>query len=243
VTGLLAHPVTEAELERLYYELARIGASSVGRKRRWRYRPRGEEALIALAAETLRYDPRLLSILVQLLRRVYGRLNPQRVREQMRAMRWPQALLVVLEFAKAASDDKEFHHFCDYVAAGWSRVAPAARFFMDAERPGSRMATRNVGRNLKPYARWGFVGSERPIVDPLTKRTIGGYDAPTRQRILGELAAQKPEFALADYMDAIDHAVSRQQALLDLKRSADVVASGHGRGAKWRRRTRPRPAA
>jgi hypothetical protein len=234
VTGLVAHAPTEGELERLYHELARRGAPSVGAKRPWPYRPRDDEALLALAAEMARYDARLLSILVQMLRRTWRTLNPRALREHMQAMRWPQALLVVLEFARAAERDQEFQHFCDYIAAGWPRIDPAERFFIDAERPASRIARRNLGRNLKPYARWGFVGNERPIVDSVTRRTVGSYDAATRARILEELAAQVAEFSLAEYLEAIDHAVSRQQALIDLRRHPGLVPQGHGRGAKWR---------
>lgn len=238
MTDTLAHPPTETELERLYYELARIGAPSVGRKRPWPYRPRGLEQLVVLAAEMLRYDPRLLSILLQFLLSAWPRLNPIALREQMRAMRWPQALLVVLEFARAASDDPELRYLCDYLSAGWPRVEPAERFFIDAERPGSRVAMRRIGRNLQAYARWGFVGSEKPTVDAATKRTVGRYDAVTRGRILAELSLRGSDFTLADYLDAVDHAISRQQALMDLKRCPGLVVKGHGRGARWWRKRR-----
>jgi hypothetical protein len=233
VSGLLRHPPTEAELERLYHELALIGAPSVGRKRPWRYRSRSREELLALAAEMLRYDARLLSILLQYLVATWSELNPVHLRVALRSMRWPQAMLVVLEFGKAASDDPEFRYFAEYVSAGFTRVEPAERFFMDAERPGSRIAQRALGRNLQPYARWGFVGNEKPIADVATKRTVGRYDAETRQRILSDLAASVDDFTLADYLAAVDHAISRQQALLDLRRSPNLSSSGRGRGARW----------
>jgi hypothetical protein len=239
VTGLLAHPPTQAELERLYHELAQIGASSVGRMRPWRYRPANHEGLVALAAEMLRYDARLLSILLQLVLQRWASFNPLLLRQHMRTMRWPQALLVVLDFAKVASRDAELRYFRDYLASGWPRVDPVERFFLDAERPGSRMAVRRLGRNLQPYARWGFLGSERPTVDAVSKRTVGRYDARTRRQILAELTRSNPELTLADYLEAIDHAISRQQALLDLQRSPDLVMRGHGRGARWQRRGKP----
>ena len=51
--GLLYHPPAQAELERLYFELAQVGGTSVGRKRPWRYHPATFEALLALAAEMM----------------------------------------------------------------------------------------------------------------------------------------------------------------------------------------------
>jgi hypothetical protein len=233
-TGLLAHPPTQVELERLYYELALVGAPSVGRKRNWPYRPENREALLVLAAEFLRYDPRLLSILLQFLLGHYRELNPMLIRRWMHRMRWPQALLVLLEFTKIATADQELLHMCNYLAAGFSRIEPDERFFIDAERPGSRMAARGLGRNLDAYGRWGLIGNEKPIVDPVTKRTVGRYGSDTRKRILTDLAATGVEFSLADYLAAVDNAISRQQALKDLQALPGLHSSGHGRGAKWR---------
>jgi hypothetical protein len=229
----LLHPPTQPELERLYYELAQRGGTSVGSRQPWPYRPASFEALLALASDMLRYDARLLSILVQLALARWRDLNPIVLRDRMHDMRWPQALLVALEFARDASEDPEFRYFADYVAAGQQRVEPAERFFMDMERPASRIAERRLGRNLAAYARWGFIGSERPIADPVTKRALGRYDATTRRDILHGLIARRAELTLAEYLDAVDHAISRQQALADLQSCAELRPSGHGRGARW----------
>lgn len=234
---LLRHAPTPAELERLYWELGRLGAPSVGRRSRWAYAPEGPEALVALAGEMLRYDARLLSVLLELFMRRWRSLDPLALRDQMHRMRWPQALCVVLEFVREASPDDELRYFADYVTRGWPRIDPTERFFVEGDDPAGRMAARKLGRNLGPYARWGFVGTERPSVDARTKRTVGRYDAATRRRILRELADRGPDVRLADYLDAVDRSVTRQQALADL-RSSGLVLVGHGRGAKW---SRPRP--
>ncbi len=231
--GLLRHAPTRAELERLYHELSRAGAPSVGRRSGWPYHPAGDAALFALGAEMLRYDARLLTVLLQLVLRRWRDLNPRELREQMAAMRWPQALCVVFSFARLATTDPELRRFADYVCSGWPRVEPPQRFFLDAARPGSRMAARQLGRNLAQYSRWGFIGSERPAADLVTKRTVGRYDAATRRSILGELLAQRKTVSLADCMEALDGSVTRQQALNDL-RSLGLRVAGHGRSARWR---------
>jgi hypothetical protein len=243
--GLLRHPPREAELQRLYHELALIGAPSVGMKRRWTYRPQGREDLIALSGEMLRYDPRLLTILLQLMLRRWEELNPLILRRRMADMRWPQALLVVFAFARSASSDPELRHLIGYLSAGWPRVTPAERFFLDAERPGSRMAARGLGRNLRAYSAWGFIGTERPIADTVTRRTVGRYDARTRRRILDDLIARHGQITLSEYIESVDHSVSRQQATLDLRAHPDLRLTGHGRGARWRalRRSARRPSS
>jgi hypothetical protein len=244
VTGLLLHAPTEPELERLYYELALLGATSVGFKRTWPYCPQTQEQLIALAGECIRYDPRLLSIVLQLFLRIWTTIHPVRLRQEMAKMRSPQALLVALEFAKDASSESEFRYWIEYLSAGWPRLNTGESFFFDLERPASRRAKRRIGRNLAAYVRWGFTGSERPVVDNTTKRSVGRYDAVTRKRLVMQLAQRKKRFSLADYLDDIDHSISRQQALADLKSCFDLTVVGHGRGARWQLRAElPTPAA
>ena len=153
----------------------------------------------------------------------------------MKGMRWPQALLVVLGFARLATSDAELRHLIDYLSAGWPRVEPAERFFLDAEKPGSRMAERHLGRNLGPYARWGFLGTERPTADVATKRVVGRYDSRTRRDILQALLNRRGEVTLGDYLAAVEHAITRQQALADVRRSPGLELVGRGRAARWRR--------
>jgi len=231
--GLLAHPPTPEELQRLYHELALLGAPSVGRRRRWPYRFSSHEELIALSGEMLRYDARLLTILLQLLLTIWPTLDPLELRRQMTMMRWPQSLLVVLEFARICSDDRELRFLADYLAAGRRRIDPPERFFLDDANPASRGAARRLGRNLAPYARWGLIGTERPVADMATRRPLGNYDAATRRRILDEIVERSGRVTISEYLDAMDGAVSRQQALEDLRRHGRLAVSGRGRGAVW----------
>ncbi len=227
--GLLDHVPTQQELERLYHELAREGASSVGRPSDWPYRFENREHLLALAGEMLRYDPRLLSILVEWFTNAWRSLNLTELRRRMREMRWPQALQVVFAFARQARpDDRELRYAIDYLAAGFEPVIPTERFFLGMERPGSRRAARRAGRSLGAYSSWGFLGTERPTVDAFTKRTVGRYDAPTRRRIARELAARGP-FSLRDYLDAVDGSVSRQQARAESDRGRPDAARARPR--------------
>ena len=240
MTGLLAGAPTQQHLERLYHELARLGAPAVGRRSAWPYHPGSTEELLALAGEMLRYDPRLLTILLQWVLEHWQDLDPQALRRSMRRMRWPQALAVVFEFARAADSNRELGLLADYVTARWPRLDPAEQFFFDAARPGSRMAARSLGRSLSPYTKWGFVGTERPIVDVGTKRAVGRYDRATRLRILDRLLDERQVISLADYLEAVDNAVSRQQARNDLAGHPELTVEGRGRGAHWRRRRRAR---
>lgn len=232
MTRLLRRPPTVSDLERMYYELAARGAPAVGRKRSWPYRKLSDAALFCLACEMIRYDARLLTILVQYLLRSWRTNNPVELRAQMRSMSYPQVACVVVEFARAATTDAELRHFCDYLCAGWGKVEPIERLFLDTEPVASRSAARKLGRNLREYARWGFIGTERPTLNQATRELGGRYDVETRRRILREVLTEKPGLRLAHLMDTIDGGTSRQQLLADL-RAIGGRPNGHGRGATW----------
>jgi len=234
--GLLVRVPTDRDLERLYHELARHGAASVGRHRPWPYRVSTIQDLLALAGEMLRFDARLLSILVQLVLARWLEIDPAVLRRRMHEMRWPQALAVAFEFVHLATLDPELRHLAEYVRAGWPRVDPPERFFFDVDRPGSRTGERRLGRNLAPYAEWGFIGVERPTVDS-TKRALGRYDAATRRRILERLLGEKRDVSILEYLDAVDRTISRQQARNDLV-GIGARRVGGGRGARWRVKAR-----
>ncbi len=231
---MLARVPTEDDLARAYWELARIGASSVGRKTDWPYAPESEEQLVALAADMARHDPRLLGVLVQLVLERWERWNPLALRREVSRMRWPQAFAVIGEFAREAGAPSELRFSLDYVCRGLRPLRPAEQFFAGLLPPGSRTARRAEGRNLKAYRRWGFVGWERPVVDPVRKRTVGRPERSTRRQILADLVERHGTIAVSQYLDAIDHAISRQQALSDLRSRPGLKRVGKGRGARWR---------
>ena len=232
--GQLERVPTRTDLERLYWELARHGAPSVGRRSAWPYRPRTLEQLLALAAAMLRYDPRLLGILVQLVVEREADLDPRALRAEMARMRWPQTLLVVFELAREASPEPELRYMAEYLAKGHRRLDPPERLFIDAEVPGSRVARRKLGRNLRAFTRWGFLGTERPTVDAFSKRTVGRLDAASRRRLAQRFVEEREEISMAEYLDLVLNGISRQQAASDL-RAIGLVPSGRGRGAVWRR--------
>lgn len=233
-SNALVRVPTEGDLARAYHELALRGAPLVGKKTGWPYQPASDEDLFCLLAEMTRHDARLLGALVELFLERWSSLVPTSLRAAMRRMRWPQAMCVVVEFTREAGREHELALWARHVMADWRRVDPAEHFFIDDVRPGERSASRRIGRSLAAYSRWGFLAVERPTLDPHRKIRLGRYDARTRRTILDALLARSAAgVTLADYLDAIDEAVSRQQAIADLHR-AGLAPSRSGPGATWR---------
>lgn len=226
-------PPTEDHLSRIYYELGKIGARAVGSQKKWPYHPKSKELLFALAAEWSRWDPRLLEIVVQYGLQRWKELKPQSLREAMTQMETPQTFGVMASFIqRALPEDKELHLFWDYVTAYFEPVEEQF-YFRDLYLPGSRLAERAARESLVEFKKWGFLGRERIIVDPTTKRCVGTWDQTSRQNILRRLLKQKGTIQISDYLEEIAHTISRQQALQDLK-LIGARQNGKGRGASWR---------
>lgn len=226
---------TEEHLSRVYYELAQIGANSVGAKKKWPYRPTSIEELIALAADMSRHDPRLFGILVSFFHSHWHSIDPLKLRGQYSEMDTPQVIAVVAEFLLSLDDvlpEKRF--FLEYLQRGLKAV-PLQFFYQHLYKPGGNMSGRAIDSPLSEYKRWGFLAREAPVLDEESRRTVGTRDASSRKNILLRLFDQRDSIGISDYLKALDFKISRQQALLDLKSIDGIECVGRGRGAKWRR--------
>lgn len=224
---------TQEDLMRLYWELSLIGAQSIGEKKKWPYAYHSKEELLILACEMMRYDPRLLSILIIYIIEYWKEFNLFKLRQHCLQMKTPQGVGVLKEFILEYEKDLELKYFLDYLTKGLKPVSPQL-FFIGLFAIGSSKHELMAQRSLKQYLKWGFLGRERPLVNLTSKQAVGTYDLQTRKKIILNMLRTQKSFSLADYLKAIDHTISRQQALYDLKHCGNLKLVGHGRGAKWK---------
>ena len=230
---MLKRTPTPRDLTRLYFELARKGASSLGEKKGWPYRPRSTEELFCLSSEMSRYDPRLVTILARFLAVKAGGLNPLIIRSFYPKMHSPQTVAVMAEFVlRHAGIPREGWLLLDYLQKDLS-PAPLQFYFHHLYLPGGELAERAITTPLTEYKRWGFLASETPVLNEKTRQTAGTLDLTARRNILQRIMRSKTKIRMSDYLFACRGCVSRQQALLDLKSSPLLKPSGHGRGAVW----------
>lgn len=228
---MLARTPTTSDLERMYFELARMGASSVGSKRPWPYKMKDKEGLVALAADMSRFDPRLFGILVEFFVNHWRELNPTRLRGFYKEMNTPQAIAAVGEFLTGAVEGEDVRFFAQYISAGLRPVAPQF-YYYNLYSPGGRLAQRALEEGVCEYKKWGFFASERPTLEK--KHGVGSFDSSARRNILQRLLGEKEEIGLKDYLEALNFSISRQQALIDIKSSGLARPVGAGRGARWK---------
>lgn len=224
---------TQNHLARMYYELAQHGALAIGEKKPWPYRPKNIYELLTLAADMTRFDPRLLGILVEFFELKWNEINPTRLRQAMTHMDCPQTLGVILIFTNAFLKQKEFSFYKDYVTSNLKPVEPQLYFF-GLHAPGSKSMQLSATESLQEYALWGFLGRERPILHKAKRVTLGHWGPQARQNIIKRLIQTKKQFTISEYLSALDHSITRQQALADLKKTSRLKLKGSGRGAVWR---------
>ncbi|HTN54070.1 MAG TPA: hypothetical protein VML50_16805 [Anaeromyxobacter sp.] len=226
-------PRTEAELGRLYHELARLGARAEGPRAPWRFGRPSPEEVVVLAAQASRRDPRLLWVLVDLLARAYDRFDPLKLRRALARARWPATLGVAFEFARRAAHSGELDDVARFVAA---RVPPAAgeRYFLGTRAFGGALARRDVEESLAEYRRWGYFSREEPIAKELGASAHGSLDPRERLNLLRRLAERQVDLTLKDYLAALRGRASRRQATRDLARAPFLVRTGATRGARYR---------
>jgi len=223
---------TEENLMRLYYELSQIGAPCLGRRINWRLSFESKEELLGVAFEWLRYDPRLLSILILYLKEHYKNLNPYLLRLVLKNNKTPQTIGVVSEFLKKTHLDLELKFFLEYLTQG---LGPRNNelFFFGLHSVGGEKEKETALKSLKEYSKWGFLGVEKPIVDLTTKETKGSYEPSYRKKILIQLLKREKKVTLSSYLGVLHNTISRQQALYDLKHFLKLKLVGKGRGSYW----------
>lgn len=223
---------SEAHLARVYFELAKLGANCSGQKKPWPYKPHDQEGLLALAAEMSRFDPRLLSILVEFLFNHWKNISPQKLRAYFSKMETPQTMAVIAEFLKIAAEEPELRYFADYLQKGLKKV-PFQLYFRDLYVPGGELSRRAADESLSQFKKWGFFARESPSVDVFKKVTVGSMDAASRLNLLRRLFQNRKSLSLRDYLGALQHSISRQQALQDFAKVAVLRDGRQGRGARW----------
>lgn len=223
------------DLSRLYDELGKRGAPVVGKYVKWPYKVSSDEFLIALSSDMCRYDPRLLGVLIGWLPEFILTLNPLKLRKLILNTDTPQVMGVITSFIRANTQNSEIIYIFDYLIRGLRPVS-AQLFFKGIYPLGGNLMQHAAAFSLKEFSNWGFYCSDRPTIDIHHKTRVGHYTKDARMQILKTLLQQKRHIQISDYLEALSHSISRQQALADLKHLPTLTPSGKGRSTTWKLR-------
>jgi len=233
VTPVHEVPRAEAELARLYHELAAIGGRVEGRRVPWRFGAPSREEVVVLAVQAARHDPRLLWAVVELLARRYAELDALALRRAAARARWPATLAVALDFARRAAPSQELDDYARFVT---ERLPPARgeRFFLGTRPFAGAAATRDAEEALTEYKRWGYLGREEPFSKELGGAPRGTMGRAERLNLLRRLASRRGIITHAEYAAALRGRVSARQASRDLQAAGFLRREGRTRGARYR---------
>lgn len=219
-------------LLRAYHELAALGASAAGKHKPWSYHPDGTEELLAICGELSRHDPRLFEILINYMRDHWENIDWLKLRRDILQTPSPQVWGVIGELLHTSTGDAEIRNCFRFLMHGVP-ATPTQHFYHLLYTPGSLLAARAMTHRLREFERWGFLASERPIMDQGQKLGTGRLSSRARQQILQQLITQRGHLQIRDYLAALPHPISRQQALTDMRSIPGLRRRGHGRGSTW----------
>ncbi len=236
----LEHAPDPRTLTRLYHELGRLGARTIGERTGWEYGNPSREELVVLASQVARHDPRTLWILVELLATRYATLHPVALRSALRESRWPAALGVAFEFARRVSKDPELEGFARFVMRGVPR-ARGEQFFVSTNSFAGALARRDAEESLAEYKRWGFLAREEPVAKELSTTAHGTLGRRERMNLLRRLVERLGAISLSDYLEALGNKASPRQASRDLATAPFLARRGATRAARYSLRPQASP--
>lgn len=188
-----------------------------------------------------RLDARLAEILVRYFIKKFKSLNPFILWKVNFESPQPQALFVLIEFAKILAKQE-----CDRPTHAelklWSEMilsrgvpAPAQMFFIEDGWPKPNRALNESANSITPYLKWGFFGSER-IAAPKNDRSrnLTLLNRSQRIRILDELIGSNKNLTVDEYFRACGGRVHRRTAERDLQSDKRLLPVGSTRAMSYR---------
>lgn len=212
----------------------------------WAREPVDAERIVQWAHWS-RLDARLAELLVRYLLARHGDLNPFVLWQANRRSPQPQALAVLVEFARIlARETRSPEEETEFRV--WSRIilkdlAPAEpqMFFLREGKPLPDRDFAVIETSLLPYRRWGFFGNEAIGAGKrVHSQRLTLMGKAERKRILDKLLQEKPRIRVDEYIQACGGRVHRRTAERDLAQDARLERMGITRASMYLKRRRRR---
>lgn len=225
-------PLSPQEKSTLYFKLAELGAACVGEKCTDAFDHLTAEEIIVVASETCRFSPRLLGILIDFFVQRFRGLNPFQLAALLPCIPTPQGLGVIAAFAKNVAADPDLKSFFEIVLRG-IKPAPWQYFYNPQTRPRPMERMDEIVYSPQEFKQWGFWSNMDPFLkEKRPPKAAWKFTVDARKKILKDLLRQHRRIRLSDYLNALGHSISRQQAHLDLISMKGLKATGKNRG-RW----------
>lgn len=205
----------------------------------WNKGQKVTESDLILWSHWSRINARLAETLVKYLVQHFRKFNPFILFEANLQSPLPQALAVLIEFAKldlkqkasdrSTSDHNAFKLWSQIITQNLDRASPQM-FFVNDGIPNSNRDWKEISRSLTPYKRWGFFGVDfLPNEKGLNFKNKTLLGPQERMSALSNLLANQSKITVADYITACGKKVHRRTAERDLESCNRLTKKGHTR--------------
>ncbi len=229
----ITFPLSEGESRSLYSRLGKLGArvfTSLSYKGfdRW-----NDEDVLTVAGEQSRFDYRLLYVLVEFIAQHFSSFHPFKLRKAIQQMKTPAVWGVIFEFVKKIGKDRDLQAFSSILLNGLI-PAPFQMYYINLRNPNPTKLLHIIEKTPDEFLRWGFYCKEPPLLKELTLSSKPkSYSLQNRQKILKRLFKDLKQVSVSEYLKALDHSISRQQAHKDLTQFPHVKAISDRRGRRY----------
>jgi len=196
-------------------------------------------AEIVLWSSWSRLDPRLAEILVSFLASHFTRINPYTLRIENLSSLNPQALAVMISFAKIklkAEKKKDFSLWSTPILNGLLPATPQM-FFLREGLPLPQKDVEEIETSLTPYLQWGFFAANSLVTqkNQSSKGSATLLAKDKRLKILRALLRKGKKISVNDYLSACEGKLERRTAERDLKSYSGLKIIGSTRSRLYRK--------
>jgi hypothetical protein len=181
-----------------------------------------------------RFDPRLAEIWVKWVSENWTQLNPLELRKELNKQAWPSAAAVLIEFLVPNLADRTFSKsvflkWKDILLIG-TRNAHFEQFFIGNRSIGGTLMLRDAQHAAPQYLKWGYLARENLWNK---KNAISPRNYEERMLACKSLFNKVDRITTDQYLELIQHTVSKRQAERDLAASPFLHPHRNTRGRFW----------
>jgi hypothetical protein len=195
---------------------------------------------LVLYSQWSRLEPRIAESLVYYISQHWEDDSPLLLNKEILLSSWPQAMGVLLEFSEIYLIPKSKHtSYQHWSALVMNNISAdyAGQFFYGLRKFAGKLMFEDARHSLKAYTKWGYLGREKLVKSDSklqVKDCRKSWSKEVRLSMLKDLAKTKRKFQISDYLNLLDHQISRRQAERDIASVKKIKASGVTRAREYR---------
>ncbi len=202
--------------------------------------PLNEKILFQIVHDT-RWDPRLHEQVIQHFAKHWKEISAINLNREAQQSFWPTTLALTLEileyFFKTTRqlDSKNSKLFKNWKKLCITNItkAPEELYYIGLSSFAGTESKKDFYYSTRPFSKWGYLCRDLPLSKLTIESQVSLYATTSRRNILLSLFHHKKRITINDYLEALDHSVSKRQAERDLSSFKLVRRQGRTKGSSY----------